>query len=106
MLWKVSGKVLNQLPQKRCEVHQAERVINYQVLDCIKVIFNGLVAFFTGLSVDLQAVHQVPLKVCVDLHERKTGVTCEIYGASQWSSGTLASSFRAGGAGRKIRNFV
>lgn len=38
-----------------------------QVLDSIKVLFNGLVAFWTRLSVDLQASHQVILKVCVNL---------------------------------------
>lgn len=38
-----------------------------QVLDSIKVIFEGCVAFWTGLSVDLQASHHVVFKQCVNL---------------------------------------
>lgn len=54
-------------------------MIIYQVLDSIKVIFNGLVAFWTGLSVDLQASHQVFLKVCVNLHNRQASdIICNI----------------------------
>lgn len=44
----------------------------YQVLDRIKVVFNGLVAFWSGLFVDLQASRQVFLKVSVNLHHRQT----------------------------------
>lgn len=43
----------------------------YQVLDSIKVFFNGRVAVWTGLSVDLQTSHQVFLEVCVNLHIRQ-----------------------------------
>ena len=43
----------------------------YQVLDSIKVFFNGLIAVWTGVSVGLQTSHQVRLEVCVNLHIRQ-----------------------------------
>lgn len=43
--------------------------IIYQMLDSIKVVFNGLVSILTGLSVDLQALHQIGLHVSVNLHK-------------------------------------
>lgn len=48
-------------------LHTMNSTAPKQMLDSIKVIFDGLVAFWTRLSVDLQALHQVFLKVCVNL---------------------------------------
>lgn len=39
------------------------------MLDSIKVVFNGLVSIQTGISVDVQALHQIGLHVSVDLHK-------------------------------------
>lgn len=42
----------------------------YQMLDSVKVLFNGLVSIWTGASVDIQAHHQIALHVSINLHER------------------------------------
>jgi len=46
------------------------KMIVYQVLDSVKVVSNGRVALWTELPVDLQASHQVILKVRVNLHKQ------------------------------------
>lgn len=47
--------------------HTTNSTAPKQMLDSIKVLLNGHVVLWTGLSVDLQALHQVFLEVCVDL---------------------------------------
>lgn len=48
---------------------ESDFLIIYQMLDSIKVVFNGLVSILTGISVDLQALHQIGLHVSVNLHK-------------------------------------
>lgn len=38
-----------------------------QMLDSVKVLFNGLVSIRTGASVDIQAYHQIALHVSINL---------------------------------------
>lgn len=80
---------------------EEEKWITYQVLDSIKVIFNCLVTFRTGLSVDLQALHEVFLKVCVNL---QTGLLDYLqFNAVFWTLKTMTSSFMPLHAGGKTK---
>lgn len=50
---------------------QWERLLDfYQMLDIVKVLFNGLVSILTGASVNLQAYPQIVLNVNINLQER------------------------------------
>lgn len=59
------------------------------MLDSIKFIFKGVATFITGLSVDLQALHQIFFQVCVNLHNRLEiifKIYYLLYTAPKWTS--------------------
>lgn len=69
-LGEVVAGVLNtagdwNIPTPVC--HTMNSTATEQVLNSIKVFLNGLIPIWTGISVDLQASHQISLKVCVNL---------------------------------------